>query len=131
MSNSIQIQPIEPIEPINQVNINIIAFTYVIRNIYPDLYQRSMRTLGLTGILHMINITQLNYNNDEINKIIEIFKNAFNYILIRDMIFGAINNDQTSLNQLIDIDADLFNIIQTIRNDHYGNIFLTHVLDNM
>ena len=90
-----------------------------------------MLALGRTGLLNFINITRFNYNIDEILRIIDILHNAFNYILIRDMIIGALNNEQESINQLININLDLFNIIQTIHNDYYGNIFLTHILDNM
>jgi hypothetical protein len=132
---------INPIQPINQTNIiinnepilhiNIIALTYVMQSINPDLYRQSMIALGIDGLLHFINSLRFNYNNDELIRIIEIFHNAFSYILIRDMIIGALNNDNDSHNQLIDINPDLFNIIQTIQNDYYGNIFLTNILDNM
>ena len=140
MSNIYQIQPIQPIQsmnymniilPTNQPNMNLIALTFVIEHINPNLYRRTMLAFGTNELLHFINISRFNYNYDELLRIIDILDNAFSYILIRDMIIDALNNNQNSFTQLNYIHPNLFNIIQTINDDQHGHIFLTNILDNM
>jgi hypothetical protein len=57
-----------------------------------------------------------------------ILSNAFTYILINEMILGAINENNDSINQLIDIHPELNNIIQIIYGNYIGRYILLRYL---
>jgi hypothetical protein len=116
----------------NQTNLHIIAFTYMIQITNIDLYNQALALLNQDQLIYLINITNININdNPELLRIINIFRDAFNYILIKDIINNALNNIQQGIDQLRNINVDLLNIIQSINNNNISNILLTHVLENM
>jgi len=115
----------------NHPNIYIVAFASVIQNINPELLDQYNTSLNNANLASLLNIYRHIYDLNEFRRIYNIIRIAFNYILICDMIYGALNNEGNYINQLLDINLDLLNIIRNIYNDRNGRLLLTYILENM
>lgn len=115
----------------NPPNVYVVSLASVIQNINPELLRQFNRSLNNAELVSLYDIYNHEYDLNEFRRIYNIIRIAFDYILIRDMINGALNNEGNHINQLLDINPDLFNIIRYIYNDRYGRVLLTYILENM
>ena len=123
-------QPIQLVQP-TQTNTNIMALLLILQYIYTELYNEYISILETDDLLHFINIMSFNYNNEELIRKIIILHNAFSYILIKNMIIGALNDEQDYINELYLIDPDLLNIIRSIHADDHGYYILSFIIENI